>query len=155
MSVEGLEELGRGDDAIVYQLGDMNLAARIAISSKPFDRFVALSKTFVSPHLPQFHYHKNNSHISLTIMEKLESSPDNSESAFWADANETASLAYARLDERPYDRRLREGSLYRIAIELGDRAREYNYALDLNRENILRRQARVIVFTDAWCNWGE
>ncbi|MGB3313662.1 MAG: hypothetical protein WBB85_04575 [Albidovulum sp.] len=155
LGVDRLEELGCGDDAVVYALPGQKLAARIAISSAPFSRFVDLSNRQGSRHLPRVVHHADNGHLSLTIMEHLEPAPDPADIAFWADANAAAALAYTRLDERPCSDGPHKPGLYEIAALLGDLAREQNYALDLNRNNILRRGGGDVVFSDVWCGWGE
>lgn len=89
----------------------------------------------------------------MTIMERLFPAPK--DGSFWGETNLAINYAYASLDDRPKYYPPSNSELKNIATSLGERARNYNYALDFNRGNILtRHHSCEVVFTDTWCKWG-
>lgn len=155
-SLWAMEELGRGDDAVAYQIADFDIVARVGVRSQSFARFAALARESPSPHLPQIHYFGESSDASLALMERLAPAPGEENTDFWEAANAAIGLAYATLDERPWRSVPMDAALRAVAIELGAQARAFNFALDFNLGNVMTRpDDGVIVFTDVWCCWGE
>lgn len=152
LSCYGYNEVGRGDDAVVLRMQGADIVIRVALPCPAFDAFVDISNHAKSKHLPDFIEHTTHARWSRTAIRYLDRAPGSVK--FWGDINKAVACAYAELDERPHVRRP-EGELFEIAYLLGRRAREHNFALDLNRDNILfDAEHNCGVFIDAWSCWG-
>lgn len=158
LSQIGFVTIGQGDDAFALARPDDDWVVRIGQNPEPQDRFMAIAMTSINPHLPRVWYHRSQDGVSISLMERLQET-DNTQALVWEPVNQAASLAYAindgRISSATVDNSL-TSELLEVAQILGSVARENDYALDLNRNNIMSRGAdNVFVFIDPWCPWGD
>ena len=154
----GFQQIGGGDDALVYARPASPWVLRVGRSPACFSLFVDLCRSDDNPHFPTIWGYFEDREHSACCMELLVHIPK-VRLEVWHQVNAFSGLAWAIADDRPFLPAWYGGltpNMIDAATKLGKTALERNLALDFCSGNIFwRRERQELVVSDPWAKWGD